>query len=75
MRDVNVNFLDSKLVRAYGEIARIMKEDLELAKINNKEIKFTNGRLSSELEAMPTPDTIDIKEDVEGNVEEIDYET
>ena len=54
-----------------------MKEDLELAKINNKEIKFTNGRLSSELEAMPTPDTIDIKEDVEGNenVEEIEYET
>lgn len=84
MRDVNVNFLDSKLVRAYGEIARIMKEDLELAKINNKEIKFTNGRLTSELEAMPSPDTIDIKEDEEGNenenenleeFEEADYET
>ena len=83
MRDVNVNFLDSKLVRAYGEIARIMKEDLELAKINNKEIKFANGRLSSELEAMPTPDAIDIKEGNENeneneNVEEFeeaDYET
>ena len=83
MRDVNVNFLDSKLVRAYGEIARIMKEDLELAKINNKEIKFANGRLTSELEAMPSPDAIDIKEENENeneneNVEEFeeaDYET
>ena len=83
MRDVNVNFLDSKLVRAYGEIARIMKEDLELAKINNKEIKFANGRLTSELEAMPSPDAIDITEGNENeneneNVEEFeeaDYET
>ena len=83
MRDVNVNFLDSKLVRAYGEIARIMKEDLELAKINNKEIKFANGRLTSELEAMPSPDAIDIKagnenENETENVEEFeeaDYET
>ena len=83
MRDVNVNFLDSKLVRAYGEIARSRKEDLELAKINNKEIKFANGRLTSELEAMPSPDAIDIKEENENeneneNVEEFeeaDYET
>ena len=56
MREVNVNFLDSKLVRAYGEIARIMKEDLELAKVQGNEIQFKNGQLSSELEAMPTID-------------------
>lgn len=56
MREVNINFLDSKLVRAYGEIARIMKEDLELAKVQGNEIQFKNGQLSSELEAMPTID-------------------
>lgn len=56
MREVNINFLDSKLVRAYGEIARIMKEDLELAKLHGNEIQFSNSQLSSELEAMPTVD-------------------
>lgn len=53
MREVNVNFLDSKLVRAYGEIARIMKEDLELAKAHDNEIQFANSELTSELENMP----------------------
>lgn len=57
MREVNVNFLDSKLVRAYGEIAKIMKEDLELAKISNNEIQFANGDLTSELETMPAIET------------------
>lgn len=56
MLEVNINFLDSKLVRAYGEIARIMKEDLELAKVQGNEIQFAGGQLSSELEAMPTID-------------------
>lgn len=59
MREVNINFLDSKLVRAYGEIARIMKEDLELAKIQGNEIQFKNSQLSSELEAMSTIDLAD----------------
>lgn len=54
MREVNINFLDSKLVRAYGELARIMKEDLELAKHANNEIQFTPDGLASELESMPT---------------------
>lgn len=77
MREVNVNFLDSKLVRAYGEIARIMKEDLELAKVQNNEIQFANSALSSELEAMPT---IDLSSSNGGNangfvnVEEVDEE-
>ena len=53
MREVNVNFLDSKLVRAYGEISRIMKEDLELAKAHDNEIQFANSELTSELENMP----------------------
>lgn len=70
MREVNINFLDSKLVRAYGEIARIMKEDLELAKVQGNEIQFVESNLSSELEAMPT---IDIKEE-EQNVEEFENE-
>lgn len=67
MREVNVNFLDSKLVRAYGEIAKIMKEDLELAKISNNEIQFTNGDLTSELEAMPA---IDVEQTENSNVED-----
>lgn len=73
MREVNVNFLDSKLVRAYGEIARIMKEDLELAKVQNNEIQFANSALSSELEAMPT---VDLSSSDYGNVnvEEVDEE-
>lgn len=72
MREVNVNFLDSKLVRAYGEIARIMKEDLELAKVQNNEIQFANSALSSELEAMPT---IDLSSSNSlSNVEEVDEE-
>lgn len=64
MREVNINFLDSKLVRAYGEIARIMKEDLELAKVNGNEIQFKNGQLSSELEMMPDVETTEIKTDI-----------
>lgn len=52
LREVNVSFLDSKLVRAYGEIAKVMKEDLDLAKADSKRINFTAGNLSSELEAM-----------------------
>ena len=71
MREVNVNFLDSKLVRAYGEIARIMKEDLELAKAHSNEIQFAGGQLSSELEAMPT---IDIKPEQRTVEDEEDYE-
>lgn len=67
MREVNVNFLDSKLVRAYGEIAKIMKEDLELAKISNNEIQFANGDLTSELEAMPA---IDVGQTENPNVED-----
>ena len=77
MREVNVNFLDSKLVRAYGEIARIMKEDLELAKVQNNEIQFANSALSSELEAMPTVDLSSSNGDnFNGlsNVEEVDEE-
>ena len=66
MREVNINFLDSKLVRAYGEIARIMKEDLELAKIQGNEIQFKDCQLSSELEAMPSVITdIPTNKDVE----------
>ena len=77
MREVNVNFLDSKLVRAYGEIARVMKEDLELAKANGNEIQFENGQLSSELEAMPALDveSCDKKlEDLEDETDETDEE-
>lgn len=54
MREVNVNFLDSKLVRAYGEIAKIMKEDSDLAKVKDNEIRFVNNALTSELEEMET---------------------
>ena len=32
IKDINVGFLDSKLVRAYGEIAKVMKEDSVIAK-------------------------------------------
>lgn len=74
MREVNVNFLDSKLVRAYGEIARIMKEDLELAKVQNNEIQFANSALSSELEAMPTVDLSSSNANNLINVEEVDEE-
>lgn len=74
MREVNVNFLDSKLVRAYGEIARIMKEDLELAKVHGNEIQFSNGELSSELEAMPTVDIGDNQLNSH-DVEEVEDET
>jgi len=74
MREVNVNFLDSKLVRAYGEIARIMKEDLELAKVQNNEIQFANSALSSELEAMPTVDLSSSNTNNLVNVEEVDEE-
>ena len=74
MREVNVNFLDSKLVRAYGEIARIMKEDLELAKVQNNEIQFANSALSSELEAMPTVDLSSSDANNLSNVEEVDEE-
>lgn len=74
MREVNVNFLDSKLVRAYGEIARIMKEDLELAKVQNNEIQFANSALSSELEAMPTVDLSSSNTNNLSNVEEVDEE-
>ena len=74
MREVNVNFLDSKLVRAYGEIARIMKEDLELAKVHGNEIQFSNGELSSELEAMPTVDIGDNQMNSH-DVEEVEDET
>ena len=75
MREVNVNFLDSKLVRAYGEIARVMKEDLELAKANCNEIQFENGQLSSELEAMPALDVESCNkklEDLEDETDETD---
>lgn len=75
MREVNINFLDSKLVRAYGEIARIMKEDLELAKVHGNEIQFKNCQLSSELESMPSVEfdnnNVDLNRD---NVEEIENE-
>lgn len=54
IREINVNFLDSKLIRAYGDIAKIMKEDLEIAKVSSKEILFSNGDLTSELESLPT---------------------
>ena len=74
MREVNVNFLDSKLVRAYGEIARIMKEDLDLAKVHGNEIQFSNGELSSELEAMPTVDIGDNQMNSH-DVEEVEDET
>lgn len=67
MREVNVNFLDSKLVRAYGEIARIMKEDLELAKVQNNEIQFAPGGLSSELEDMKTVEVCSEDRNVEDN--------
>ena len=78
MREVNINFLDSKLVRAYGEIARIMKEDLELAKVHGNEIQFSNGQLSSELEAMPTVEISSSETDCpisNNNVEEFENET
>lgn len=52
IREVNVNFLDSKLVRAYGEIAKVMKEDSELANTENNEIRFVKNGLTSELEEM-----------------------
>ena len=76
MREVNVNFLDSKLVRAYGEIAKVMKEDLELAKTQGNEIKFVNNRLGSELEDMPTieVDPNDSKLTSNHNVEDEDDE-
>lgn len=60
MREVNVSFLDSKLVRAYGEIAKVMKEDLDLSKADSKRINFAAGGLSSELEDM---DSIDVLPD------------
>lgn len=74
MREVNINFLDSKLVRAYGEIARIMKEDLELAKIQGNEIQFKNSQLSSELEAMSTIDLGDQASVHSHDVEELENE-
>lgn len=58
MREVNVSFLDSKLVRAYGEIAKVMKEDLDLAKADSKRINFAAGGLSSELEDMESIDVL-----------------
>lgn len=74
MREVNINFLDSKLVRAYGEIARIMKEDLELAKVQGKEIQFSNCQLSSELEAMPAMDVTENNSDLD-DLEELENES
>ena len=74
MREVNINFLDSKLVRAYGEIDRIMKEDLELAKIQGNEIQFKNSQLSSELEAMSTIDLGDQASVHSHDVEELENE-
>ena len=52
IKDINVNFLDSKLVRAYGEISKVMKEDLDIAKQRDTGISFGSSELSSELEEL-----------------------
>lgn len=40
---VNVGFLDSKLVRAYGEIAKVLKADIELTKERDTQIQFIDS--------------------------------
>lgn len=41
VKDVNVGFLDSKLVRAYGEISKFMREDMEVSRDMSNRVEFT----------------------------------
>lgn len=41
VKDVNVGFLDSKLVRAYGEISKFMREDIEVSRDMSNRVEFT----------------------------------
>ena len=41
VKDVNVGFLDSKLVRAYGEISKFMRDDLETSRDMSNRVEFT----------------------------------
>ena len=50
LRDLNVSFLDSKLVRAYGELSRVLKEDSDFAEKMAVEIQFAAGELTAEFE-------------------------
>ena len=51
VKDINVGFLDSKLVRAYGEIAKVMKEDSVMAKDLANNIHFDSPKeLTMDLE-------------------------
>lgn len=70
VKDINVGFLDSKLVRAYGEIAKVMKEDSVMAKDLANNMHFDSPKeLTMDLE-VDGDDVIDINDVVTGDLNE-----
>lgn len=60
VKDVNVGFLDSKLVRAYGEISKFMRDDMEVSRDMSNRVEFTVSKaLTIDDEADDETDVVD----------------
>lgn len=70
VKDVNVGFLDSKLVRAYGEISKFMRDDMEVSRDMSNRVEFTVSKaltvddLGDELDEL---DELDVEVDDVGD--------
>lgn len=66
VKDVNVGFLDSKLVRAYGEISKFMRDDMEVSRDMSNRVEFTVSKaLTIDDEADDETDETDVVDDVD----------
>lgn len=66
VKDVNVGFLDSKLVRAYGEISKFMRDDMEVSRDMSNRVEFTVSKaLTIDDEADDETDETDVVNDVD----------